>query len=60
MTLPIGKYSSEKVQDLGVHWAKLVESQHPGICFAAPAGLEPASTEKDDPEISKAVDLGGG
>ena len=47
-----------KILNLGIHWAQVVEATHPGTSFAKLAGLEPASTEPEDPDDSQVVDLG--
>ena len=36
-----------------------MDASHPGTSFAKRAGLEPVSDEKEDPEDSQVVDLGG-
>ena len=50
VTLSVGKFSVEKVEDLGARWAKLVDLRHPGIDFVASVGLlvnDKRSLEKD-------------
>ena len=58
--MAVGKpgLTDAKILSLGIHWAKVVEATHPGTSFAKLAGLEPASTEAEDPEDSQVVDLG--
>ena len=61
VSLPVGKpgLTDAKILSLGIHWARVVEASHPGTSFAKSAGLEPASTEVEDPDDSHVVDLGG-
>ena len=56
VTLPVGKFSEEKIHSLGIHWAKVVDLKNPSLGFAAAAGLEPIETEPQ--ETSMSVDLG--
>ena len=37
--LPVGRFSNEKIKDLGTSWAKVVDHGHPSLDFAASAGL---------------------
>ena len=37
--LPVGKFTAEKIKDLGPSWAKVVDHGHPSLDFAASAGL---------------------
>ena len=37
--LPVGKFTAEKIKDLGPSWAKVVDHRHPSLDFAASAGL---------------------
>ena len=45
VTLSVGKFSLEKIQDLGAFWANSVDLKHPGLTFAKDAGLEFESKE---------------
>ena len=54
LPLPVGRFSVEKIVDLGLHWAKIVDLKHPGINFAEVAGLQ---SEAKTPEDSKELDL---
>ena len=47
VSLPTGKFSAEKVTDLGVVWAKSVDSKYPDMNFAAESGLLRALNEDD-------------
>ena len=40
VTLPVGKFSEEKIHSLAVHWAKVVDTKHPTLHFASLANLE--------------------
>ena len=55
VTLPVGKFSEEKIQALGVHWAKVMDLKHPPLGFAQAVGLQ--DEVKDDPMIQQEVDL---
>ena len=60
VTLSVGKFSVEKIGELGQCWAKVVDLRHPGINFVASAGLlvnDRKSLDKEE-EI-KEVDIGG-
>ena len=60
VTLSVGKFSVEQIEELGPCWAKGVDLRHPGIGFVASDGLlvkEKKSLEKE--EDIKEVDLGG-
>ncbi len=58
VTLSVGKFYVENIEELGPCWAKVVHLKHPGINFAASAGLlDKKSLEKE--EDIKEVDLGG-
>ena len=59
VALSVGKFSLEKIQDLGAFWANRVDLKHPGLTFATEAGLESESKEalKDKEEQQKEVDL---
>ena len=51
MTLSVGKLSVGKIEELGICWAKMVDLRHPGIDFAASAGLlvnDNKSLEKEE------------
>ena len=39
VTIAVGRFSNEKVKDLGTSWAKVVDLRHPSLEFAASAGL---------------------
>ena len=59
VALNVGKFSVEKIKELGPCWAKVVDLRHPGIDFVASVGLlvkEEKSLEKEE-EI-KEVDIG--
>ena len=45
VTLSVGRFSQEKIQDLGAFWANSVDLKHPGLTFAKDAGLEFESKE---------------
>ena len=49
VTLPVGKFSEEKIRALGVHWAKVMDLKHPTLGLAQAAGLQ--DEPKDDPMI---------
>ena len=55
VSLPVGKFSEEKVKALGIHWAKVVDQKYPTLGFAAASGLLEESQE--DPGQDPAVDL---
>ena len=55
VTLPVGKFSEEKVKALGVHWAKVVDLKHKSLGFAAAAGLQ--TQEEEEEHSSLFVDL---
>jgi hypothetical protein len=57
VTLNVGKFSVEKIGDLGVQWARTVDLKHPDLGFAEAAGLQ--ETLDDSVEEAKEVDLGG-
>ena len=59
VTLSVGRFSIEKIQELGAFWASSVDLKHPGLTFAKDAGLELESKEalKDKEEQQKEVDL---
>ena len=59
VNLALGRFSVEKIKDLGHCWAKVVDHKHPGLNFAAMAGL--LVDDKDDlgqKEDNQEVDLG--
>ena len=39
VALSVGKFSVEKIEELGPCWAKVVDLRHPSIDFAASDGL---------------------
>ena len=47
LTAPLGKFSSEKVLQLGKHWAKLLDLKFPHVNFGSLSGLR-AADEKDE------------
>ena len=52
-----GKYSPEKIQDLGILWASFLDSKHVDMNFAIEAGLEPREkTPNEDLEQSVGLD----
>ena len=51
----MGKFSEEKTQALGVHWAKVMGLKHPTLGLAQAAGLQ--EKVKDDPAIQQEADL---
>ena len=55
VTLPVGKFSDEKIKALGLHWAKVVDLKHPTLGFAEAAGLQ--ADVKEDPTIQQEVGL---
>ena len=55
VTLPIGRFCGEKVQELGRAWAASVDLKHPSIAFAAEVGLETKDNDEHDSLVS--VDL---
>ena len=56
----LGKFSAEKIKELGIPWAKVVDHRHAGIGFAVTAGLQPAApADKKDEEDSQSVSLEG-
>ena len=57
VTLRVGQFSVEKVEELGPCWASVVDLKHPGLGFAASAGLVSDDKDKKDEE-GKQVDLG--
>ena len=57
VTLPVGKFSEEKIQSLAVHWAKVVDTKHPTLHFASLANLEDKVV--DDPSNEQEVELEG-
>ena len=59
VTLSVGKFSVEKIEELGPCWAKVVDLRHPIINFAASAGLLDKKSLENEEEI-KEVDLGEG
>ena len=55
VTLPVGKFSEDKIKSLGAHWAKVMDLKHPTLGFAEAAGLQ---EDVDlDPTIQVDVDL---
>ena len=50
-----GKFSEEKVRDLGIFWASRVNERYPDLCFPKEVGLE-APTEPS-PEETQMVEL---
>ena len=57
VTLTVGKFSVEKIEDLGRQWAKVVDLRHPGLDFAVASGLQEEPKEKH--EDIKEVNLEG-
>ena len=55
-SLAMGKFSSERVRDLGIVWAQLLDSRFPDMGFAAATGLQPS--ESAEGEESQEVPLG--
>ena len=49
LTLPLGKFSNEKIKALGIHWARLVHLKHPDMNFPATSGL--VGEEVEDQEL---------
>jgi hypothetical protein len=52
VTLPVGKFSEEKIKASGLHWAKVVDLKFPTLGFAEAASLqaevkEDATTQQD-------------
>ena len=45
VALSVGRFSQEKIQELGAFWANSVDLKHPGLTFAEDAGLEFESKE---------------
>ena len=45
VALSVGRFSIEKIQELGAFWASSVDLKHPGLTFATDAGLELESKE---------------
>ena len=54
----MGKFSVEKIEELGPCWAKMVDLKHPRINFAASAGFLGKKSLEKEAELKK-VDLGG-
>ena len=51
LTIGVGKFSVEKIEELGQCWAKVVDLRHPGINFVASVGLlvnDKKSLEKEE------------
>jgi hypothetical protein len=46
--VPIGKFSSEKILDLGVVWAKYIDDKNPMMNFAIASGLVGEVLEEED------------
>ena len=44
VNLPLGKFSVEKVQQLGPVWAKAVDLKHPGLNLSQEPGLQTLDT----------------
>ena len=58
-TLSVGKFSVEKIEELGPCWDKLVNLRHPGIDFVASVGLlVNAKKSLAKEEDIKVVDIG--
>ena len=55
VTLPVGKFSQEKIRDLGVAWAKYLDCKHKDLNFAEASELREAPEE--DQEDTKEVNL---
>ena len=53
-----GKFTAEKIQDLAVHWAKVLDKKHPTLDFATKLNLEPPK-EREDPAETQEMGLEG-
>ena len=56
ITMAPGKYSEDKIKSLSIHWAKVLDLQHPTLGFAQEAGLQ-AEDEEGDEDSCVPVDL---
>ena len=59
ITLPVGKYSDEKVLELGGCWAQTVDLKHPHVSFAEKAGLIKFLNDEQKELDSQEVNLEG-
>ena len=59
VTLSAGRFSQEKIHEIGPFWANSVDLKHPGLYFAKEAGLEFESKQflDDKEEQDREVDL---
>ena len=51
LTIPVGKFAEEKIQSLGVHWAKVLDLKHPSLGFAKASGLQDESKDETVPDV---------
>ena len=56
LTLPLGRFSQEKMLQLGNFWAKLVDKKHPDLNFGENSGLG-VTDEEEDEDLKQHVDL---
>ena len=59
ISLPVGKYSDEKVLELGGCWAQTVDLKHPHVSFAEKAGLNKFLNDEQKELDSQEVNLEG-
>jgi hypothetical protein len=55
VSLPVGKFGNDKIQDLGIEWAKMVDLKFPDMNFAEASGLK--GEEQESQEDLKQLDL---
>ena len=60
VTLAHGKFSAEKLDELGPYWTRVVDRKHHGLGFAKESGLitKGKKDEEDSAQASQEVDLG--
>ena len=57
VTLPVGKFSVEKVESLAVPWARAVDKKHPHLNFAEASGLkEQAPVAEKEESLMREID----
>ena len=62
MSLPVGKFSVDKIQHLLIHWAKTVDYKFPSLDFPSRTGLKEAtqgSTAQEPAEMMQVGNLRG-
>ena len=57
VVLPCGKFCVEKMEDLAVHWAKVMDLKYPDLNFAEAAGLQDKAMKAPAEDLQKEIDL---